>query len=197
MSTFRKFLHQKRDALIERRAAAAANPDGQAPRQLAATVKAEGRSGVRRIRIRDHQILSDSGPELAGYDFGPGSPEIQVGVLGSCLTHIFEIQAAEREIWLDALEVEVHAVQDFRSGQPGFEQVPRWPHQFTYTVTIESDEPEERIRELHQAVEEVCPILNLLVNPQTITGSVTLNGREGVSTLTKGPAGVEVAVAAD
>lgn len=195
MSTFREFLHQKRDALIARREAAAANPEGQAPRLLEARVKAEGRSGVRRIRIRDHQILSDSGPELAGYDFGPGSPEIQVGVLGSCLTHIFEIQAAQREIWLDALEVEVRAVQDFRSGQPGFEDVPRWPHQFTYTVTVESDEPEERIRELHQAVEDVCPILNLLVNPQEITGSVTLNGREHASTLTRGPA--TTAIAAD
>lgn len=195
MSTLREFLHQKRDALLARREAAAANPAAQEPRILAANVKAEGRSGVRRIRIRDHQILSDSGPELAGYDFGPGSPEIQVGVLGSCLTHIFEIQAAEREIWLDALEVEVRAVQDFRSGQPGFEDVPRWPHQFTYTVTIESDESEDRIRELHQAVEEVCPILNLLVNPQTITGSVTLNGREHVSSQTKGPA--IAAIAAD
>lgn len=195
MSTFREFLHQKRDALLARSEAAAANPEAQPPRVLEARVKAEGRSGVRRIRIRDHQILSDSGPELAGYDFGPGSPEIQVGVLGSCLTHIFEIQAAQREIWLDALEVEVRAVQDFRSGQPGFEGVPRWPHQFTYTVTIESDEPEERIRELHEAVEEVCPILNLLVNPQTIAGSVTLNGREHVSTLTKGPA--VAAIAAD
>ncbi|MGC4189912.1 MAG: OsmC family protein [Thermomicrobiales bacterium] len=193
MSTLREFLYQKRDALRARREAAAADPDSQHPRIFEARVTAEGRSGVRRIRIRDHQILSDSGPELAGYDFGPGSPEIQAGVLGSCLTHIFEIQAAEREIWLDALEVQVRAVQDFRAGQPGFEDVPRWPHQFNYTVTIESGEPEERIRELHQAVEDVCPILNLLVNPQTITGSVKLNGKQDVSTLTKGPAVTAVA----
>lgn len=71
--------------------------------------------------------------------------------------------------------------------------MPRWPHAFTYTVTIESDEPEDRIRELHAAVEAVCPILNLLVNPQTIAGSVTLNGRAGVSTLTKGPAVTPIA----
>lgn len=184
MSTFREFLHQKRDALLKRREENAANPS-PAPHILEARVTAEGRSGVRRIRIREHQILSDSGPELAGYNFGPGSPEIQVGVLGSCLTHIFEIQAAEREIWLDSLEVHVTAEQDFRSGQPGFEHVPRWPHNIRYTVDITSDEPEERIRELHQAVEEVCPILNLLVNPQSISGSVTLNGRENVSSLTK------------
>lgn len=188
MSTLREFLYQKRDALRTRRDAVAAGPQSQQPRVLEARVTAEGRSGVRRIRIRDHQILSDSGPELAGYDFGPGSPEIQAGVLGSCLTHIFEIQAAEREIWLDALAVEVRAIQDFRAGQPGFEDVPRWPHQFTYTVIIESDEPEDRIRELHQAVEDVCPILNLLVYPQTIAGSVTLNGKPNVSALTKGPA---------
>ena len=44
---------------------------GGAPTVLSASVKAEGRSGVRRIRIRDFQIISDSGPDFAGYNSGP------------------------------------------------------------------------------------------------------------------------------
>jgi hypothetical protein len=87
MSSLREYLIQKRDALLARRAKAKTERAG--PHQIAANVKAEGRSGVRRIRIRDHQILSDSPSGFAGYDFGPASPELQLGVLGSCLTHIF------------------------------------------------------------------------------------------------------------
>jgi hypothetical protein len=96
MSTLREYLGQKRAALLARREAAKTN--GQGPNTLQAKVTAEGRSGVRRIRIRDFQILSDSPPDFAGYNFGPGSPELQLGVLGSCLTHIFLIQAADRQV---------------------------------------------------------------------------------------------------
>jgi len=174
MSTLREFLIQKRAAILAKRDPA--NADKAGPIKLEASVTAEGRSGVRRIRIRDFQILSDSGPDFAGYNFGPGSPELQVGVLGSCLTHIFEIQAADLEIPLDALSVDVTADQDFRSGQPGFEDVPRFPHNLTYIVHIESPASADDITRLHKAVEDVCPILNLLVNPQTINGTVELNG---------------------
>ena len=73
MSTLREYLSQKRAALLQRREAAKAN--GTRPHILQAKVTAEGRSGVRRIRIRDFQIISDSGPDFAGYNLGPGSPE--------------------------------------------------------------------------------------------------------------------------
>ena len=99
MSTLREYLSQKRAALLACREAAKAN--GQGSHKLQAKVTAEGRSGVRRIRIRDFQILSDSPPDFAGYNLGPGSPELQLGVLGSCLTHIFLIQAADRQVPLD------------------------------------------------------------------------------------------------
>src|SRR5215210_8840944 len=117
MSSLREYLVQKRDVLLARRAKA--KTEGAGPHEITANVKAEGRSGVRRIRIRDFQILSDSPPDFAGYDFGPGSPELQLGVLGSCLTHIFLIQAADRQVPLDSLEVEVAADMDYRAGRPG------------------------------------------------------------------------------
>src|SRR3982750_992949 len=116
MSTLREYLGQKRAALLARRESAKAN--GQGPHKLQAKVTAEGRSGVRRIRIRDFQILADTPADFAGYNFGPGSPELQLGVLGSCLTHIFRIQAADRQVPLDSLEVDVNAEIDYRAGQP-------------------------------------------------------------------------------
>jgi uncharacterized OsmC-like protein len=184
MSTLREYLGQKRNALLAKRAAA---DTVTGPITLAANVTAEGRSGVRRIRIREFQIVSDSPPDFAGYNLGPGSPELQVGVLGSCLTHVFLIQAADRQIPIDALHVDVTAEQEPRAGQTGFEDVPRYPQNIRYTVHIDSPASPKDIADLHTAVEAVCPILNLLVNPQTIEGTVELNGVTA-STVTKEPA---------
>ncbi len=183
MSNLNEYLAQKRQALLQRREQAKAN--GTGPHTLRATARVEGRSGVRRIRIRDFQILSDSGPDFAGYDLGPSSPELQLGVLGSCLTHVFLIQAAQREVPLDSLEVEITAQIDPRSGQPGYEHVPVYPHNISYTVHITSPAPQEEIAALHEAVERACPILNLLINPQQIHGTVVQNSTDQISSAKK------------
>ena len=183
MSNLREYLLQKRAALLEGREKAATE-DG--PHRLLAKVTAEGRSGVRRIRIREHQILSDSDPHFAGYNFGPGSPELLLGALGSCLTHIFLIQAADRQVPLDLLEVEVRCQLEPRAGQEGFEHVPRYPHNIEYTVQLESPASADEIASLHAAVEAVCPVLNLLINPQEIKGSVALTGTNGITTTVVG-----------
>ncbi|MFI6325684.1 OsmC family protein [Nonomuraea sp. NPDC050556] len=167
MSSLREYLSQKRDALLKRRESS----DG-APVPLHAHVTAEGRSGVRRIRIRDFQILSDSGPDFAGYDLGPGSPELQAGVLGSCVTHIFLIKAAELEVPLDSLEVDVRAEYDPRAQSPDNADIPVYPQNFRYEVQISSPASDEDLARLHAEVERVCPILNLLRNPQEIKGAV-------------------------
>ena len=77
MSHLNDYLAEKRAAVLARNAAVDAG--SAQPLQLKASVKAEGRSGVRRLRIRDHQVISDSPPNFAGYDLGPSSPELQLG----------------------------------------------------------------------------------------------------------------------
>jgi len=172
MSHLNDYLAEKRAAVLARNAAVEAG--AAQPVQLKASVKAEGRSGVRRLRIREHQVISDSPPDFAGYNLGPSSPELQLGVLGTCVTHIFLIQAAERQVPLESLEVEVTGLIDPRGGQPGHEQTPVWPHEIGYTVHIDSPASREEIDALFEAVERNCPILNLLRNPQTIRAEVKL-----------------------
>lgn len=172
MSHLNDYLAEKRAVVLARNAAVDAG--SAQPLQLKASVKAEGRSGVRRLRIRDHQLISDSPPNFAGYDLGPSSPELQLGVLGTCVTHIFLIQAAERQVPLESLEVEVTGIIDPRGGKPGHEKTPIWPHEIGYTVHIDSPASREEIDALFEAVERNCPILNLLRNPQTIRAEVKL-----------------------
>ena len=170
MSHLNEYLSEKRAAVLARSAAIAAGT-AQAAR-LKASVRAEGRSGVRRLRIREHQVISDSPPDFAGYNLGPSSPELQLGVLGTCVTHIFLIQAAERQVPLESLEVEVTGVIDPRGGRPGHEATPIWPHDICYTVHIDSPASRAEIDALFEAVERTCPILNLLRNPQSIRAEV-------------------------
>ncbi|MGJ7511251.1 OsmC family protein [Variovorax sp. GT1P44] len=172
MSQLNDYLAEKRAAVLARNAAIEAG--SAQPLQLKAHVRAEGRSGVRRLRVRDHQIISDSPPDFAGYNLGPSSPELQLGVLGTCVTHIFLIQAAERRVPLESLEVEVTGIIDPRGGKPGYEQTPIWPHEIGYTVHIDSPASRQDIDALFEAVERNCPILNLLRNPQSIRAEVKL-----------------------
>jgi len=164
------YLRQKRRALLERRDRSA--QAGYPRAELSARVDAEGRSGVRRIRIRDFQVISDSPADFAGYDLGPSSPELLLGVLGSCLTHIFLIKAAELEVPLDSLAVEVGGSVDPRGGLEDFPGVPVELQDITYTVTLSSPATAGELERLHVEVERVCPVLNLLSRPQSITGSV-------------------------
>jgi uncharacterized OsmC-like protein len=171
MTTLNEYLVQKRAAWLAKREAARNDPNLKSNR-LKASVRALGRSGVREIRIRDFQVISDSPADFAGYNLGPASPELQLGVLGSCLTHITLIQAAERGLRIDSVDVEVTGEQHPLAQQPGFGHVPIFPHNIRYTLDIVSPEPADAIRALHEAVEAVCPIYNLLTQPQVIVGEL-------------------------
>jgi hypothetical protein len=50
--------------------------------------------------------------------------------------------------------------------------VPIYPHNFQYTAHITSSASDKLINELFVRVERACPILHLLVNPQTVVGRV-------------------------
>ena len=174
MSTLNEYLGQKRAALLARREKSASGAAGgdSSVSNFAAHVTAEGRSGIRHIQIRQHHVISDSKYDFAGYDLGPGSPELQLGVLGSCLTHIFLIQAADKQVPLDSLDVDVQGQLDSNAGRPGYENVPVYPHNIRYTVSIQSSASDEALADLYDAVEKACPILNLLTNPQQIHGEL-------------------------
>jgi uncharacterized OsmC-like protein len=192
LSTLVEYLAQKRAAFLERRRQI---DDGSlGPAELKAKATAEGRSGVRRIRIRDFQVISDSPPDFAGYDLGPSSPELVLGGLASCLNHSYLIQAAALDVPIESIEVEVEGIIDPRAGGAGHEKTPVYPQNLSYVVRIASPASAAEIKTLRDNVEKFCPILNLLKQPQTIEGRLDLRvtapsrrrtkpAAEGVATL--------------
>jgi hypothetical protein len=83
MSGLREYLVDKKAAVTAAREHVAQG--SPAPKRVEARVRAEGRSGVRRVQIRGHQFLTDSGPEMGGFDLGPSPVETLLGALGVCL----------------------------------------------------------------------------------------------------------------
>jgi len=163
----RDFLVEKRAALLRRDVASRANGGSSPPLRAVASV--EGGTGVRDVRIGDtgFQVIHDVPREAGGFDLGLTVEEHQLGVMGTCLTHIFEIQAAQRQVVLDTLEVHVEGTLTPR--RPG---APSRLRDVRYTVHIASPAPAQDIDALRAAVEAVCPIYNLLKDPQSIGGRV-------------------------
>lgn len=141
-------------------------------RHVSARVHAEGCSGLRQIQIRDFHLFNDLGPDCAGFDLGPTAFELQLGVLGSCLTQSFLLHAAARGVPVDSVEVEVSGRIDPLAGSPCCDHQATTPRDIRYTLHVASPAPAEEIARLRDAVEQACPILNLLVQPQPIRGTI-------------------------
>lgn len=169
----RDFLVEKRAALLTREAESRQGAASASP--LRAVARVQGGTGVRDVRIgeRGFQVIHDAPRAFGGFDLGPTVEEHQLGVMGTCLTHIFEIQAAQRQVVLDRLEVHVEGtLTPRRAGEPSRLRDVR------YAVYIDSPTPGTEVHQLRQAVEAVCPIYNLLKEPQPITGRIVRGRRE-------------------
>lgn len=147
----------------------ASAPNNNPP--LRAHIKVEGGTGIRHVRTdtSNFQFIHDSPRYLAGHNLGPVAEEHILGVMITCLTHIYEIQAANRNVALDSLELEVEGTLAPRIGS--LDTPPRYSN-INYKVHIGSPESKETIEALQKAVEATCPIYNMLKNSQEIKGSV-------------------------
>ena len=154
------------------RAAAARRPRGEDWReQVEATCVAGDVTGVRRLRIRGWQFISDSGADFGGWGLGPSSPELLCGVLSTCLTHTYLIGAAWMGVPVERVEVRVTAGNndarflDIETADPAV------PFDITAHVGLEApDATPEQVAGLHAYAKERCPLTNLIrgANPVTI-----------------------------
>lgn len=143
------------------------------PRTLVAHTHVEPLTGLRQTYLGEdgyHLQLHDSAPGLLGYGLAPTVEEHLLGVTGTCLTHIFEVQAAQRNVALDSLVLTVDGLLTPRFGK-GVDAPARFQN-ITYNVRIESPESEQTIDALRQAVEDTCPLYNLVKDEQKLEGKI-------------------------
>jgi uncharacterized OsmC-like protein len=156
-----------------RRAAAVASfdkiPDENVlPVKITVRTTAEQRSGVRRIRIRHHQVISDSDYSFVGYSLGPGSPESSLTAIASDLADAFLTRASIRGVRIDSLGVSITSRRD--TVRPAVRIV--HPHNLLYTVYVKSPATDEVLEEIRLEAEKFSPAFNIASVKQTVNGSI-------------------------
>jgi uncharacterized OsmC-like protein len=161
-----QYLQNKAEAMSR---AAGRYASGDAAREtISAECTASDLTGVRRIRIRDFQLISDSGPSFGGFSLGPSSPELLLGVLASCLTHTYLIGAANRGIPLDSVHVRFEAENNDARFLGLETSDPDVPFGIRALVRLESQAPPGDLDALHAYVEKSCPLTRIVREPQSV-----------------------------
>jgi uncharacterized OsmC-like protein len=177
MSNLMSYLERKTAALKAARAGASTDPV-ERRQHLTAQVIAEGGSGVRRVRIRDFQIITDAGPAMAGYDLGPRAPEVLLGALGSCISHTVLIQAAIEGLQIDELAVDVSCDVDSLAGHA---DVQNPLTNIAFEIRVDSPEPAAAFERINALLPDICPVLNVVQFAQSVTAKVIHNGAQATA----------------
>jgi uncharacterized OsmC-like protein len=137
---------------------------------IAAVCVADDLTGLRKIRIRGWEYLSDSGAEMGGWVLAPSSPEYLLGVITSCLTHTYLIGAANRSIALERVEVKATS-RNNDAHFFGLEQGdPRLPFDIRVRILVRApDATRAELAELSRYATENCPVLQIIRTPNAVS----------------------------
>ncbi len=173
LAGLREYIHGKRQALL-----AYYNPDSlkaqPAPKAAEPAPQPYVKvlpNGLRQLNVPTGgawYIINHDNPEyLGGANSAQTSLENTLGVLGTCITHISEIQAAKLDLDVDSLQLTVAADIDPRAGRKGYENVPFWPQNVRYTIHVQTPETLETVKRWIDSVEKICPMYNVFKDTQT------------------------------
>ena len=129
------------------------------------------------VQIRDFSLTVDEPEQIGGNNTGPTPVELVLAALGTCQEIVYATYARVLGIPLDGVAVSAEGRLDLR-GFFGVAEEPAGFKDVTYTVAIDSPASQEEISRLVAAVNAHCPVLDILQQPVSVTGTYRLNGAE-------------------
>lgn len=108
-------------------------------------------------------FIVDEPESLGGTDQGANPVEFVLAGLSSCTSVMIAIIAKEIGFTYESVEFKNKGLIDLR-GLMGVEGVSPHFQSVDFEVRIQTDENDERIKELKQKVEKRCPVMNLLLD---------------------------------
>lgn len=125
-------------------------------------------------RTKSHSITTDEPNEVLGSDTGISPAETIISSLAACLTVGYAANAAAMGIDLDELSFEITAngslegFMNIRDKRAGLDRI-------DIKARIKSSAPADKLRELHNYVNEHSPIWDTISNPVKITSQVEVD----------------------
>ncbi len=132
------------------------------------------------IRKEGHKLLVDEPPAFGGTDLGASPVELVLVALGTCQQIMFSALASIRGIPLEECDVKLTANLDVRGllgiegdsmAYPGFSEI-------EYETNIKSSASRKKLEALVDAVENQCPVMDMLTRNVKVAGSTSINGRK-------------------
>jgi hypothetical protein len=176
----RDFITEEKRPAVQAKQRQAANGTPVVAEALVARAHVEPHTGLRQVFLgKDgyHLQLHDSAPGLLGYGLAPTVEEHLIGVSATCLTHIFEVQAATRDVLLDSLDLTVDATLTPRFGSDV--TGPARFRDLRYVARVASPASAQAIDDLRVAVEASCPLYNLIKDEQPVDGRIEHRAWQG------------------
>lgn len=129
----------------------------------------ELQEGLRsQVSLRQHVITVDEPESLGGTDQGANPAELILAALGSCQEITYRAYATALGIPLTSVRVELEGTIDLR-GFFGVDDRVRAGYQgIRGKVYLESSAPPETLEQLRFAVNEHCPVLDILKEPVAV-----------------------------
>ena len=125
------------------------------------------------VEHKHWKFTADVGEQQGGNDEGPGPGIFYRASLGSCLAIGYAIWAAQMDIRIENLEVDVEADVDAR-GNFGIEDAEPGYTGMRYTVTVESPASEGEIHEMIKKADDHSPILANFRKPMKMERKVKI-----------------------
>ncbi|MGV0633263.1 OsmC family protein [Mycolicibacillus trivialis] len=120
------------------------------------------------VTLGKYRIEVDEPPALGGQNTAPNPVEYYLASLLSCQVVTWRFWAEKLGIAVEDISARAEGDLDVR-GFFGFDDAVRAGfNEVRVVVTVSGPETPERYRELHEAVEAHCPVLDLTRNPTTV-----------------------------
>lgn len=128
-------------------------------------------------QIGKHTVMVDEPEAFGGGDSAPSPGDLILVALGSCQEIMYAALAAAMDIPLKKVTVDVKGNLDLR-GLMGMEGGTISPGflDLSFETQLQSSADEATLKQLVDAVEAQCPILDTLVRPVRVTGKAVFNG---------------------
>jgi len=123
----------------------------------------------------------DEPEAFGGCDAAQSPGDLILTALGTCQGIMYAALASAMEIELTSLKIKLSGNLDLHGlfGMGKDQGIPPGFQDISFESIIESPASEEDIKALVDAVEAQCPILDTLVRPIPVSGSATINGKQG------------------
>jgi uncharacterized OsmC-like protein len=129
-------------------------------------------------KVREHLVKSDYGEAAGGTNLAPNPIELLLTAIAACIEAAFYEFALHEGFAIHALSVDVEGTLDLR-GLFMIDEVAAGFQELNYIFTIDTPEPEEKIRDFAERVIAHCPVVDSLMKPTTISGEINVIRRAG------------------